>query len=142
MDAFKRDFPIHTPITVAWGEMDALQHVNNVVYFRYFETARIDFFNQIGLMEALQATGIGPILAQTQCRFKRPVLFPDTLQVGTLIKDLQDDRFTMEYHIFSEAQQCVTTIGSAEVVVFDFNNQRKATLPAAIRARLENYSTS
>ncbi|USD38340.1 MULTISPECIES: thioesterase family protein [Ferrimonas] len=140
MDAFKRDFPIHTPIRVAWGEMDALQHVNNVVYFRYFETARIDFFHQIGLMKEMQATGIGPILAQTQCRFKRPVTFPDTLHVGTLIKDLQDDRFTMEYHIFSESQQCITTIGSAEVVVFDFKNQCKATLPAAIRAQLEQYS--
>ena len=47
MEQFTRRFPFHTRIQVAWGEMDALQHVNNVVYFRYFETARIDFFNQL-----------------------------------------------------------------------------------------------
>ncbi len=50
MDNFLKQFPINTQIVVAWGEMDALQHVNNVVYFRYFETARIDFFNQINLL--------------------------------------------------------------------------------------------
>lgn len=43
MEKFLAQHPIVTEIPVAWGEMDALQHVNNVVYFRYFETARIDF---------------------------------------------------------------------------------------------------
>lgn len=139
MEAFKRDFPIHTAINVAWGEMDALQHVNNVVYFRYFETARIDFFNQIGLMKTLKTQGIGPILAETKCRYKRPVVFPDTLWVGTKIGELGQDRFTMEYHIYSESQQSITTIGSADVVVFDFKNNCKSQIPAEIRSALLQY---
>lgn len=47
MDTLLKDFPVITEIKVAWGEMDALQHVNNVVYFRYFETARLDYFNKL-----------------------------------------------------------------------------------------------
>ena len=53
MEKFLAQHPIVTEIPVAWGEMDALQHVNNVVYFRYFETARIDFFNRLFPLDAL-----------------------------------------------------------------------------------------
>ncbi len=58
-------------INVAWGEMDALQHVNNVVYFRYFETARIDFFTQLGFLKDLQVTGVGPVISENNARYKR-----------------------------------------------------------------------
>ncbi len=73
MDTLLKDFPVITEIKVAWGEMDALQHVNNVVYFRYFETARLDYFNKINLLVDLQTSQIGPVL-RTQCRYKLPSL--------------------------------------------------------------------
>jgi len=65
-------------ITVAWGEMDAFQHVNNVVYFKYFESARINYFEETGINAHMQTTGVGPILGNTQCRFKAPLTYPDT----------------------------------------------------------------
>ncbi|TKB49399.1 acyl-CoA thioesterase [Ferrimonas sediminicola] len=139
MDSFIQNFPIHTPVQVAWGEMDALQHVNNTVYFRYFESARIDFFDQLGLMEELKQSGIGPILAETRCRFKRPLFFPDRVLIGTRITALSDDRFTMEYQVFSQSQQAVTSVGNAEVVVYDFRHNRKATLPTHIHRALETH---
>ncbi|MGL4640770.1 MAG: acyl-CoA thioesterase, partial [Shewanella sp.] len=58
-EQFLAQHPIVTEIPVAWGEMDALQHVNNVVYFRYFETARIDFFNRLFPLETLYQSGVG-----------------------------------------------------------------------------------
>lgn len=79
MDSMLKDFPVVTEIQVAWGEMDALQHVNNVVYFRYFETARLDYFNKIGLLVDMSKTHIGPRLRDTQCRYKLPITYPDTL---------------------------------------------------------------
>lgn len=102
MEHLLADFPVITEIPVAWGEMDALQHVNNVVYFRYFETARIDYFKQVALMEETQSTGIGPVLSETQCRYKIPVTFPDTLLIGSRVVDIQSDRFTMEYQAVSK----------------------------------------
>ncbi len=61
MDTLLKDFPVVTEIRVAWGEMDALQHVNNVVYFRYFETARLDYFEAINLLVDLQTSQISPV---------------------------------------------------------------------------------
>ncbi|ACJ26963.1 Thioesterase superfamily member [Shewanella piezotolerans WP3] len=139
MDKFLEQYPINTTINVAWGEMDALQHVNNVVYFRYFETARIDFFNQINLLEDIQKTAIGPVISENQARYKRPVTFPDTLVVGVSISDINDDRFMMHYHVFSQTQQAVTTIGSSQVVMFNFKTGQKAQLTPQLLDALETY---
>lgn len=139
MDKFLEQYPINTSINVAWGEMDALQHVNNVVYFRYFETARIDFFNQINLLEDLQKTAVGPVISENQARYKRPVTFPDTLVVGVSISDINDDRFMMHYHVFSQTQQAITTMGSSQVVMFNFKTGQKAQLTPQLLDALKTY---
>lgn len=129
MNELLQDFPVITEIPVAWGEMDALQHVNNVVYFRYFETARIDYFQHIHLMEQLASANIGPVLSETHSLYKIPVTFPDTLLVGSRVSDIQSDRFSMEYRIMSKRLGKITTSGTATIVMFDFNNKTKVPLP-------------
>ena len=133
MDNLLADYPVITEIPVAWGEMDALQHVNNVVYFRYFETARLDYFKQIDLLVNLHKSQIGPVLGHTECHYKRPVTYPDTLLIGSRVIDLQDDRFTMEYKIVSKKQAKVTTNGRATCVMFDFKMNTKAPIPDEIK---------
>ncbi|EHU5005104.1 acyl-CoA thioesterase [Vibrio vulnificus] len=132
MELLLQDFPVVTEINVAWGEMDALQHINNVVYFRYFETARIEYFNKINLMDEIKRNQIGPVLSETQCRYRIPVTFPDTLLIGSRVSEVGEDRFTMEYQVVSKKMGKVTTTGSATVVMFDFKNQSKAQLPAVL----------
>jgi acyl-CoA thioester hydrolase len=139
MDKFLKQHPIVTEIPVAWGEMDALQHVNNVVYFRYFETARIDFFRQINLLDDLQKTGIGPVISENNARYKRPVTFPDTLLVGVTISDIKADRFMMHYQAFSKTQQAITTLGSSQVVMFNFKTGQKAVLSEALQQALHAH---
>lgn len=139
MEGFIKQYPIYTEIPVAWGEMDALQHVNNVVYFRYFETARIDFFNQINLLDDLQSTQVGPVISENSARYKRPVTFPDTLLVGVSISDIKKDRFMMHYSVYSQAQQAVTTLGSSQVVMFNFKTGKKAELTPALLDALKSH---
>tara|TARA_R110002167_G_scaffold305579_1_gene509771 strand:- start:60471 stop:60893 length:423 start_codon:yes stop_codon:yes gene_type:complete len=139
MNDFLAQHSISTDIQVAWGEMDALQHVNNSVYFKYFETARLDFFNQINLLGDLKSTGVGPVLSETNARFKRPVTFPDTIIVGVKISDINEDRFVMHYTVFSKAQQAVTTIGWAKVVMFNFKTGQKAKLTPALLEALKQH---
>ncbi len=126
------DYPVHTEIEVAWGEMDALQHVNNAVYFRYFETARIDYCQALDLMKILCASNIGPVVSETSCRYKLPVTFPDTLVVGSRIIEVKDDRFTMEYAVLSRKHQAISTLGKATIVMFDFKTGHKAPLPQSV----------
>ncbi|TKF21038.1 acyl-CoA thioesterase [Vibrio genomosp. F6] len=128
MENLLKEYSVITEIPVAWGEMDALNHVNNAVYFRYFETARIAHFNKVELMEEMAMTKVGPVLGETQCRYKLPVTYPDTLLIGSKVTDIQSDRFTMQYEIVSKKLRKITTIGSATIVMFDFKTNQKAEL--------------
>ncbi|USE33817.1 acyl-CoA thioesterase [Endozoicomonas sp. SCSIO W0465] len=122
--------------------MDAFQHVNNVVYFRYFESARIDYFDKIQMMEKAKGSGIGPVISHTQCFYKAPVTYPDTLLVGSRVSDVQEDRFTMEYAIFSKSMNRVTTTGTATGVMFNFVTNSKARIPEELKALIEKIESA
>lgn len=129
---FASRYPVNREIPVAWGEMDAFQHVNNIVYFRYFETARIALFEEIGFAGPAGGEGVGPILAATDCRFRIPLTYPDTVTAAAWIGDIGDDRFVMKYAVFSHRHGAVAAEGSGRIVAFDYAKGAKAPLPDAI----------
>src|SRR5713101_5227720 len=59
-------YSVIVELSVAWGDMDSYRHVNNVVYFRYFENARLEYFRRLDWFVYEKETGVGPILAATQ----------------------------------------------------------------------------
>lgn len=124
-------FPMH------WGEMDAMGHANNAVYFRWFESARLAYFERIGWPDLRRRTGIGPILHSTQARFRAPLVWPDEVTVATRVTDLGADRFTMLYEVRSERLGRVAADGSGVIVAFDYKAQVKSTLPDLVRSRIE-----
>src|SRR5687767_7348586 len=95
------DFPVVIEQTVAWADMDSFGHVNNVVYFRYFENARVEYIRRLGWWDSMKETGIGPIVSTTQARFRRPVKYPDVLRCGAKLLTLSEDRFTLQHTIVS-----------------------------------------
>jgi acyl-CoA thioester hydrolase len=130
-------FPVVIEIPVAWGEMDAMQHVNNIVYFRYIESVRMAYFERLGLLNRLSETGIGPILAWTSCRFRRALTYPDTVSVGTRVTKIEADRFTMETLIVSQAMNDVAAESEGIVVTFNYREQKKVAIPEDVRARIQ-----
>jgi len=136
---FRRRFPVPRDIPVAWGDMDAFGHVNNIMYFRYFETARIALFEQVGFAGPGCAGGMGPILAATECRFRVPVTYPDTLTAASWVEDLADDGFQMGYAVFSHAHDRIAAEGSDRIVAYDYSAGRKAQLDHELRKRLAAF---
>jgi acyl-CoA thioester hydrolase len=114
---------------IAWGEMDAFQHVNNTVYFKYFESARIDYMTQSKYLEQMANTQCGPILADVYCKFKRPLTFPDHIVVGTRISKIESSEFMMEHCIYSQSQQSVVATGHGKIVHYDYAAKKRANLP-------------
>jgi acyl-CoA thioester hydrolase len=128
--------PVVIDVPVAWGEMDALKHVNNIVYFRYFESARIAYFEKLRFWEFMNQTGVGPILASIQCRFKIPLIYPDTVSVGTRIPKIEQDRFVMEYRAVSHKSQAIAAEGEGVVVSYNYRENRKTPLPEEMKQRI------
>jgi acyl-CoA thioester hydrolase len=140
MDLIRSDylpnFPIVIQVPTAWGEMDSYGHVNNIVFFRHFESVRIALLDHIGFRDPGLNGGVGPILHSTQCRFRRPLTYPDSLQVGARVTDVAADRFTMEYRIFSLRLRESAADGSGVIVAYDYTRMEKAALPQRVQQRI------
>ena len=126
-------FPVVIELDVAWGDMDSYGHVNNVVYFRYFENARIAYLDKIGWIASMHTGGLGPILHSTSARFRKALTYPDHLQVGARVADIQADRVGFEFKLVSEKVDAVACEGKGVVVSFDYRAGAKAPIPEAIR---------
>ena len=130
--------------------MDAFQHVNNVQYIKFFESARINHFYRIGSKSVKQgraldfqgfmnATGVGPILASTSCKYKYPAKYPDTLTACSRIPvdSIGDDKFTMEYRVVSEESGRIVADGEGVIVMYDYKENKRATISDALRKAIE-----
>ena len=135
-------YPVIIEIPIAWGDMDAFQHVNNIVYFKHFESARISYFEKIDFLEVMNKTGIGPILASTQCRYKIPLTYPDYVTVGAKVDTIEKDRFIMKYAVISHKLKKIAALGEGVLVTFDYQNNKKAFIPDEIRKRIIDLEKS
>lgn len=126
MDAY----PIRLELPVAWGDLDAFGHVNNTKYFRWFESARMAYFERIGISPECPK-GAGPILATTTCEFLAPVAYPATIVVGVRVARVGNTSLGMEHEIAKEG--IVVARGSTVVVWFDYQRGEKVRIPDTLR---------
>ena len=133
MNELLKDFTFVVDLNIEWGDMDALQHVNNIEYFKYFQVARIAYFEKIDSESVMRETRISSILASTQCKFIYPLAYPDSISVGVRVATMADQYFTMKYAVVSHKHQRLAAIGDAKVVVFDYVNNKKVSIPNEIR---------
>lgn len=136
MDDILKQYPVVVELPVAWGDMDAFGHVNNVVFYRYFEISRIAYLEKIGLWEYMDKYQIGPILKTSQCKYKVPLTYPDTISVGSKVTSIDDDRFLMEHIIVSQKLVKIVAEGDGSIVTFDYNKNSKAPIPGYIRQKI------
>jgi len=130
-------WPITLTVQVAWAEMDAFGHVNNTVHLRWFESARILYFEKLQV-----ATTVGsdakawPLLAHSAIDYRAKVVYPDTIEVSARITRLGNTSFTMVYRATSQQQQRVVAEGDSVVVMVDPKSGVKQPLDPDLRARI------
>ena len=142
MNELLKDFTVVVDLNIEWGDMDALQHVNNIEYFKYFQVARIAYFEKIASDGVLREKRIPLILASTQCKFIYPLAYPDSISVGVRVDAMADQYFTMKYAVVSHQHQRLAAIGDAKVVMFDYVNNKKTSIPDEIRKTIIDLEES
>ncbi|KAI8924690.1 HotDog domain-containing protein [Entophlyctis helioformis] len=131
-------------VPVQWGEQDTFGHLNNVAYMRYFESARLAYFDQVlkpflpqqAYHGFINGTGIGPIVKSVSVTYRAPVWYPDIITVATRVppESLKRDRFTQTFVMVSHAQQRVVADGDAVIVLYDYAKGAKTDVPEALLA--------
>ena len=122
-----------THIAVRWGDMDAMGHVNNATYFRYMETARIDWFRSIGCVP--DAHGEGPVIVNAFCNFYRQFEYPDEVLLKMYVSDPGRTTFESWATMEKVAEPgVVCAAGGATTIWVNFPQQKAVALPDWIRA--------
>lgn len=137
-------YPVVVRLPVQWGDQDSFGHVNNTVYFRWFESARIVYMARIGLFTGESDSGAasageqkpGLILAAIQCNFRHMTHFPDAVLVGARVSRIGRTSMVMDHAAYSEARRRMVAEGTSTVVMFDYTQQRPIAVPDDIRAAM------
>ncbi len=132
------DFKVVSTINVQWGEMDAYRHVNNVSYVRWGETARIDYFVKIGLINSdLEKSDYAPILGFQSVKYIVPLEYPDIIKIGTRVEEIREDRVIFRSYYFSEKQERLVAIMVHEIIIIDPVKSSKVLLPDYITEKIK-----
>lgn len=141
--ALPPEYPVWVQLPVQWGEQDLFGHVNNIVYFRWFETARFEYGIKVGLTKLFEERRIGPILAAVQCQYKRQVRHPATVLVGARITRIGRSSMTMLHQVLrmtepnsATASYEIVAEGDSTVVCFDYAANRPISVPDDMRAAI------
>jgi acyl-CoA thioester hydrolase len=126
---------VHTErIEIRWGDMDAMGHVNNTVYFRYMEQARIGWFEAlVPRGEAWRSMGI--VIVSASCNFKKPIGYPGTVEVKVFCGDPGGSSVPTYYEL--RIQGDLYADGAATVVFVDAEKQKPMRIPEHVRALLQ-----
>ena len=118
-----------------WGDMDALGHLNNTVYFRYLEQARISWFDSLGVDYRQQPEG--PILGSISCRFVLPAVYPADLEVTLVAGSPRHSTFPL-YSVIRDEREHDRIYARAEAVMvwIDLKEGKSRPLPDALKALL------
>lgn len=134
----KYPFVYGTP--VKWGELDALRHLNNTVYFRYCEEARIQMLSAFEESDFLKADQ-GPVLAYIDCKFLAPVLYPDTILVGTWVDQIGYSSMQLIQHVYSGEKNTLAAVSKSVLVFLNYQTGEKIRVSGALRQAIESLQS-
>jgi acyl-CoA thioester hydrolase len=133
----ERPWPLTLTVQVAWAEMDAFGHVNNTVYLRWFESARIMYFEKLGVATTLGSDAPAwPLLAHSSIDYRSKVVYPDTIEVAARVTKLGNTSFSMAYRATSQQQQRLVAEGEGVIVMVDPKSGAKQPLDPGLRAKI------
>ena len=122
-------------LRVLWGDMDALGHVNNVMYFRYMEQARIGLFARL-VPEEHAWKSLGMVIASTSCDFKRALVYPADIEVRVYTEPPGGSSLGTVYEIAPAGEQQPWAVGRATIVFMNLELDRPTRIPDFVREKL------
>ena len=132
-------FRFFTSTPTRWGDCDMLGHINNVEYLRYYESARLDYFQQVLGVSPGSGPGDSVILADIHVTFLSQVHHPCALEVGTRISRLGNSSFDFEAAIFAPGDDAAWSTASATCVWFNFRDNHSTPIPPGARQTIQQF---
>ena len=133
----REDFPRIITMTTRWSDNDIYLHVNNVVYFSYFDTAVNQNLVETGVLTIENSEVVG-LVVNNQCQFFASISFPDTVHVGLSVEKIGNSSVTYRLGIFKNDENQLSALGSYTHVYVNRKTQRPVPIPEKTRAVFES----
>lgn len=137
----RSDYQHFCDITTRWMDNDVYGHVNNVVYYSWFDTAVNEFLVKNSVLDIEKSTVIGLVI-ETHCNYFSPVAFPDLIRAGISVAHLGNSSVRYEVGIFREAEATAAAQGHFVHVYVDRATRRPAPIPDEMRRLLQSIETN
>jgi acyl-CoA thioester hydrolase len=128
-------FPHKHLITTRWHDNDVYGHVNNVVYYSWFDTAVNAYLIEQGVLDYKSGETVG-LVVKTQCNYFKPVAFPDTITVGVAVARIGNSSVRYELGIFKNKDNEASASGHFIHVYVDKSTHRPVKIPEPLRHAL------
>ena len=127
--------PLHVElIPIRWRDMDALGHVNNMLYFGYMEDARNIWLDR--LRPIFQTEGVDTVVASASCNYRKPLIYPGTIEVSIFVTRTGNSSITTLYEMRLQNDDAVHADGTAILVWIDMATGKPARIPDMVRSYL------
>lgn len=123
-------------IRIDWSELDLYGHINNVMVFKYFQAARIQYCGHLGLGTLAEPGKTGFIVAASHCDFRKKILYPGNLKVVSHVTHVGNSSFRLDHVIYNDAG-AVAAEGYDVIVVYDYVIDAKAPIDTGLRRKIE-----
>jgi acyl-CoA thioester hydrolase len=128
------------PHEVTWQDLDAMGHVNNAVYFTYFEWARTKYW--LEMVGAIDPASIAFIVARAECDFRRELKLMDLAHIRVRVSEMRNSSLDFVYEVANATTGEIAATGKVVVVSFSWTEKRKRPIPDELRARIEAFQST
>ena len=130
----QRTLVLTSLIPIRWGDMDAYGHVNNTVYFRYMEQARVEFLEQLGFK--VMPKGSAPVIINASCTFLIPLNYPGVVEVRMFCGHPGRSSVPTHYEIRRQDDDTIHATGDSKMVWMDVASGKSVPIPDELRSQL------
>lgn len=124
-------------LRIDWSELDLFGHVNNVAFFKYIQSSRVNYWDQLGIMHMHAQDGTGCMLASCSCTFVKPLFFPGEVTIRVSVEFIRNSSFGFHHRLYNAQQELVAEAHDV-IVLYDFNKHEKVLIPDGLRKQLES----
>jgi acyl-CoA thioester hydrolase len=135
----RAEFKVWRKVTTRWADNDAYGHVNNTVYYEWFDSAVNAWMIEQGMLEIASGDPIA-LVVETRCTYAAPLTFPETVEIGLAVAQLGRSSIRYRIGVFAEGGDAAAAEGEFVHVVVDRSTRRPVQIPGDWREKLEAIS--
>jgi len=136
------DYTYYHPITVRFADLDAQGHVNNAIYLTYLESARLGYYEKVGIWRRESGVQTGMVVAHIDIDYLAPIFFGQAIQVGLKLGHMGHKSFTLDFIIETVQGKTPLARGTSVLVPYDSQAEKSMPIPLGWRENMLIYEQS